>query len=772
MPGSDNETCVVGVDFGTLSGRALVVRALDGEELGSAVHEYANGVIDTVLPRSGERLPPSWALQDPSDWIEVMRNAVPAAVRAAGIDPANVAGIATDFTASTPLPVLSDGTPLCWVEELALRPHAYPKLWRHHAAQEQADRITALAEARREPWLARYGGRISSEWEFAKALQLLEEEPELYAAAERWIEAADWIVWQLCGTETRNACTAGYKGIFQDGRYPSEEYLRALNEGFAGFVAEKLEHPLSPLGGRAGGLTEQAAGWTGLREGIAVAVGNVDAHVTAPAARAIEPGHMLAVMGTSTCHVMNGERLAEVPGMCGVVDGGITPGLFGYEAGQSGVGDIFGWFVEQQVPPGYHAEAKKRGVSVHRHLSELASGQDVGQHGLIALDWHSGNRSVLVDHELSGVLVGATLGTRPEDIYRALIEATAFGTRKIIDGFESCDVPVEEFTVAGGLLKNPLVMQIYADVLRRPLHVIESDEGPALGSAMHAAVAAGIHADIEAASAAMGKVRRDAYLPNDANADAYDLLYEHYTELHDFFGGGSMMHALRRPRRSKRTSNDAIAALRREVCDLHAELPKHGLVVWTSGNLSARVPGEELMVIKASGVDFAAMTPETIVVCDLYGTVVDGRFTPSSDAATHGYIYRQLPEVGAIAHTHSAYATAFAATGEPIPCVLTAMADEFGGEIPIGPFARIGDEEVGRGVVETLMGHRSPAVLMQSHGVFTVGATPRDAIKAAVMCEDVARTVHLARALGEPLLIGDDDVDALYDRYQNIYGQR
>jgi L-ribulokinase len=770
--GSDNGPYVVGVDFGTLSGRALVVRASDGEELGSAVHEYAHGVIDGALPRSGEKLAPSWALQDPGDWLEVLRNAVPAAVRASDVDPADVAGIATAFTASTPLPVLADGTPLCCLEEFELRPHAYPKLWRHHAAQEQADRITALAVARREPWLARYGGRISSEWEFAKALQVLEEDPEIYAATERWIEAADWIVWQLCGDETRNACTAGYKGIFQDGRYPSEDYLRALDEAFAGFVAEKLEHPLAQLGARAGGLTGQAARWTGLSEGTAVAVGNVDAHVTAPAARAIEPGHMLAVMGTSICHVMNGDRLTEVPGMCGVVDGGITPGLFGYEAGQSGVGDIFGWFVEQQVPPGYYAEAERRGISVHRHLSELASTQDVGRHGLIALDWHSGNRSVLVDHELSGVLVGATLATRPEDIYRALIEATAFGTRKIIDTFERHDVPVQEFTVAGGLLKNPLVMQIYADVLRRPLHMIESEEGPALGAAMHAAVAAGLHPDIKAAATAMGRARRDAYTPDEENADAYDQLYLHYSELHDYFGRGAMMHELRRPGHATRRSSDVIAELRRLVCRLHAELPKHGLVAWTSGNLSARVPGQDLMVIKASGVDFDTMTPETVVVCDLFGALVEGSMSPSSDAATHGYIYRHMPEVGAVAHTHSAYATAFAATGEPIPCVLTAMADEFGGEIPIGPFARIGDEEIGRGIVETLAGHRSPAVLMQSHGVFTLGATPRDAIKAAVMCEDVARTAHLARTLGDPVPLRTDDIDALYDRYQNVYGQR
>jgi L-ribulokinase len=544
--------CVIGVDYGTLSGRAVVVSVEDGAELGSAVHDYAHGVIERELPASGARLPAQWALQDPDDYVDVLREAVPAAVAAAGIAPEQVIGIATDFTASTPLPVLADGTPLCRLDDLRERPHAYPKLWKHHAAGGQAERINAVARERGEPWLARYGGLISSEWEFAKGLQILEEDPEVYERMERFVEGADWIVWQLCGRETRNTCTAGYKGIFQDGGYPSEEYLRALDERFGDFVSKKIAGPLADLGARAGDLTAEAAGWTGLREGIAVAVGNVDAHVTAPAARAIEAGQMLAVMGTSTCHIMNGEELAEVPGMCGVVRGGVTPGLWGYEAGQSGVGDIFAWFAENAVPPRYHEEARARGLDLHGHLSALAGEQEVGAHGLIALDWNNGNRSVLVDHELSGLILGLTLGTRAEDIYRALIEATAFGTRKIIETFEASGLPVRELIVAGGLLKNPVIMQIYADVTRRSLHLIDSEQGPALGSAMHAAVAAGAHPDIYAAAAAMGKVRRDVYAPDEARAGAYDALYEHYTALHDHFGrgGDDVMHALRhiRPR--------------------------------------------------------------------------------------------------------------------------------------------------------------------------------------------------------------------------------
>src|SRR5690606_34723454 len=381
-PMSEDERYVVGVDFGTLSGRAVLVRVADGAEVADAVHEYDHGVIDETLPAGG-RLDPDWALQAPGDWLDVLRVAVPKALAAADVPPSRVIGIGTDFTACTVLPATADGTPLS--DLYPDRPHAWPKLWKHHAGQPQADRINALAAERGEPWLRRYGGKISSEWEFAKGLQLLEQDPELYRLADRWIEAADWIIWRLpgrearnirtagsqglyqggrypprarladrwieaadwiiwrlTGRESRNICTAGYKGIYQDGRYPSREFLAALHPDFADFTA-KLGHDLSPLGGLAGTLTAEAAAWTGLPEGIAVAVGNVDAHVTAAAADAVRPGQMVAIMGTSTCHVMSSDRLAEVPGMCGVVADGIVPGLWGYEAGQSGVGDIFAW---------------------------------------------------------------------------------------------------------------------------------------------------------------------------------------------------------------------------------------------------------------------------------------------------------------------------------------------------------------------------------------------------------------------------------------------
>jgi len=542
------EKYTLGIDFGTLSGRVLVVRVGDGHELASAEHVYRHGVVTDVLPGTEEvRLPSQWALQVPADYIDVLRTAVPAAVAAANIDPADVIGIGTDFTACTMVPVRYDGVPLCEFAEFAERPHAYAKLWRHHSAQPQADRINAVAAQRGEWWLPRYGGLISSEWEFAKALEILQDDPEVYQAMDRWVEAADWIVWQLCGSYVRNACSAGYKGIRQNGQYPSPEFLAAVHPGFADFVTEKLDQPIGQLGERAGVLSAWAAELTGLPLGIPVAVGNVDAHVTVAAADALESGQLVAIMGTSTCHVMNSDVLRDVPGMCGVVDGGILDGSWGYEAGQSGVGDIFAWFVDNCVPESYHIAARSQGVSLHEHLTELASRQRVGEHGLVALDWHSGNRSVLVDHELSGVMVGQTLETTCVDMYRALLEATAFGTRMIVETFVESGVPVTELVVAGGLLKNRLLMQIYADVIGLPLSTVPSAQAPALGAEIHAATAAGAFSDVRTAAKQMGSRIANAYNPIPENAVVYDELYREYVAAYEWFGrGNDMMRRLRR----------------------------------------------------------------------------------------------------------------------------------------------------------------------------------------------------------------------------------
>lgn len=547
---------VVGVDFGTLSARAVVVSVGDGSELGTGTCAYPHGVLDRQLPVGDVRLPPDWALQIPADYREALGVAVRLALADAAADPQDVIGIGTDFTSSTMVPSTSDGTPLNEMPGFDSEPHAYAKLWRHHAAQDQADRITELARTRQEAWLARYGGRVSSEWQLPKGLQLLEEAPQVYAAMDRYVEAADWIVWQLCGRYVRNACSAGYKGLHQDGVGPSPEFLAALDPGLAGFVTEKVDRSdgrgLGRAGERAGPLSPSGAALTGLPVGIAVAVGNVDAHVGVVAANATGPGRMVAVLGTSTCLLISSESPHEVPGMCGVVTDGLVPGLWGYEAGQSGVGDLFDWFVAGSVPASYAELATQRGLDLHELLTELAALQAVGEHGLLALDWHSGNRSVLVDHELSGLLVGQSLATRPEDAYRALIEATAFGARRIIEAFEEAGIPVDELTVTGGLVKNPLLLQVYADVTGLPLSMIASSQAPALGSAILAAVAAGAHPDVRTAASAMGCAATTTHRPIPANVAAYDELYREYLVLHDHFGTGAndVMHRLKAIRRA------------------------------------------------------------------------------------------------------------------------------------------------------------------------------------------------------------------------------
>ena len=546
----------VGIDFGTESGRAVLVDCADGHELGTAVYTYRNGVIDERLPDpDGDvRLAADWALQDPEDYVRTFQEAVPALLADTGTDPADVIGIGIDFTACTMLPTLADGTPLCTVDGLRRNPHAWVKLWKHHAAQPEADRVNAVAAERGDPWLRRYGGKISSEWFFPKALQILDEAPEVYERADRLIEAADWVVWQLTGVESRNSCTAGYKAIWskRDG-FPSPEYFAALDPRFEHVVDEKLSREVVSIGERAGGLTEQAAAWTGLRPGTPVAVANVDAHVSAPAVTVTEPGTLVAIMGTSICHILLGDELADVDGMCGVVEDGVVPGLFGYEAGQSAVGDIFAWFAEHAVPPAYHETARRTGTSVHDVLEREAAALRPGESGLLALDWWNGNRSVLVDADLRGLLVGMTLQTTAPEIYRALIEATAFGTRVIVEAFASAGVRVDGIVACGGLPeRNRLLMQIFADVTGRELAVAASTQAPALGSAMFGAVAAGAAAggydSIVEASRHMAQLGEAHYRPSAEHRSVYDELSREYVRLHDLFGrgGDDVMRNLKR----------------------------------------------------------------------------------------------------------------------------------------------------------------------------------------------------------------------------------
>ena len=533
----------IGVDFGTLSGRAVLVDIVSGEEVAVAVHEYTHGVMDERLP-DGAPLGVDWALQHPQDYLDVFRITIPQVLKMASVSPDQIAGVGIDFTACTMLPVTVDGTPLCFLDEFRKRPNAWIKLWKHHAAQDEANKLNAIAEKRGEKFLRHYGGKISSEWLIPKIWQTVNEDPEVYDKAARFLEAADWVIWQLTGVETRNTCTAGYKAIWHkhDG-YPSKDFFRALHPKMENLVDEKLSRHLLPVGTKAGGLTAAAAKLTGLKEGTAVAVANVDAHVSIPAVGITSSGKMLAIIGTSTCHMLLGDIEKEVPGMCGVVEDGIIEGFFGYEAGQSCVGDHFQWFVENCTPADYMAEADRRSIDMHALLTEKASALKPGESGLVALDWWNGNRSVLVDVDLTGMILGMTLTTKPEEIYRALIEATAYGTKMIIDTFEENGVPVNEFYAAGGIAeKNPFVMQIYADVINREIKISGSPQAPALGSAMFGAVAAGKAAGgydtIQDAAAVMAKVKDNTYKPIPGNVAAYKKLYAEYKILHDYFGRG------------------------------------------------------------------------------------------------------------------------------------------------------------------------------------------------------------------------------------------
>ncbi len=549
---SNEETYVVGIDFGTLSGRAAVVSVADGHELGHGVKEYTHQVMDRSLTAGDDQLlPPDFALQVPADYIEVLRTAVPEAISSSGVDPSQIVGVGIDFTSATVVATKADGTPLCELPEFKDHPHAYVKLWKHHGAQDQADRIVALAEERNEDWLARYGGILSSEMLMPKVLETLEKDPEVYKAADRFFNALDWITFRMTDNEVYAAGDSGYKRNYQDGKYPSREYLEALNPGFGGVFSEKMPGEVLPLGSEAGKLTAEAAEWMGLCEGISVAVGNIDAHVTAAAVQAVEAGQMTAIMGTSSCHIVLGTELKEVPGMFGVVDGGIVDGLWAFECGQTAVGDIFAWFVNNCVDQRFRDQADEAGVSIHDWLTRLAADQEIGEHGLVALDWHNGNRSILSDSNLSGLILGQTLTTRPQDTYRALLEATAFGARTIVETFANNGIEINEIVAAGGLIKNKFLMQMYADVCQLPISVGQTTQPGALGSAVFAAVAAGVHPDVKAASMAMGSKEANAYLPRPEASEQYDRLFAEYSKLHDYFGRGEneVMHTLKEIRR-------------------------------------------------------------------------------------------------------------------------------------------------------------------------------------------------------------------------------
>jgi L-ribulokinase len=424
-------------------------------------------------------------------------------------------------------------------------------LWKHHGAEPEAERVTQVAADRREPWLPRYGGRISSEWLLPKALEIAEHAPRVYDAAGRIAEGADWIVWQLTGALARNACAAGYKGTWHKREgYPSRDYLRSLRAGFENLYEEKIAGPVMAPGTAVGTLTPEWAGRLGLRPETAVAAPIIDAHAAVLGGGVGTPGTFVMMMGTSTCQLLLAERERPVEGMAGVVEDGIVPGYFAYESGQAAVGDLFAWFAHHSVPSSYHDAAHKEKLSVQELLTAKAQGLGPGASGILALDWWNGNRSTLGRSDVSGLLVGATLSTRPEEIFHALIEATAFGTRAIVESFTDQGLPIEAIVAGGGLTRNETLMQIYADVTGREISVAGAPQASALGAAMLGAVAAGSGTLTEVVERMAPRPSR-VYQPDADRRRQYDVLYQQYERLYDYFGRGDndVMALLRAQRR-------------------------------------------------------------------------------------------------------------------------------------------------------------------------------------------------------------------------------
>ncbi|MBQ8140133.1 MAG: ribulokinase [Clostridia bacterium] len=534
-----NKKYVVGVDFGTLSGRAVVVDVANGDELSESVYEYPHAVMDRELP-CGVKLDDNFALQHPADYIETLSKIIPDAVSKAGLKKEDICGLGIDFTACTLIPTYEDGTPLCFDEKFKCNPHAYVKLWKHHAAQPEADAINKIAAERGEDWLAVYGGKVSSEWALPKIWQTLDEAPEVYEAADRFTEAADWLSFMLTGVETHAAVFAGYKALWNaESGYPSGDFCASLDERMRNIVGTKLSEKVLPVNEIAGLINEKGAEITGLAVGTPLALPMIDAHAALPALNITADGELVIIMGTSSCHIINSKKEIKVPGICGYVKDGVVPGYYTYEAGQACVGDGFDRFVKKCVPESYTAEAKQRDISIHKLLREKAEKLAPGESGLLCLDWFNGNRSVLVDADLSGMILGLTLNTMPEEIYRALIEATAYGTRMIIDTFEQSGIEIKSICACGGIArKDAMMMQIYADVTGREIRIAGTTQAGALGSAIYASVAGGAYGTITEAAENISKPDHSVYHPNLENKKIYDKLYAEYALLHDYFGRG------------------------------------------------------------------------------------------------------------------------------------------------------------------------------------------------------------------------------------------
>ena len=533
----------IGLDYGTLSVRALMINIQNGEEIAVSVYEYPNGVMEESL-LTGESLPVGFALHHPQDYLDGLTFVIRGVMEQSGVCPEDVVGIGIDCTAATVLPTTKDGIPLCMLDAFKTEPHAYIKLWKHHGAEAEANEMDRVIAERGEDWISLYGGKVSSEWAIPKILETLRHAPAVYEKADRFIEAMDWLVWRLTGEETRAITGYGYKAFYNHRNgHPSNDFFKALDPRMDGFWEKKMEAPIKKLGETAGYVTKEMADRLGLCEGTPVGTAMIDAHSCVIGSGLTGPREMVIIVGTSYCHHVMAEHELEVYGIGGMVKDGLLPGYFAYEAGQSGGGDIFDWLVKNCIPERYEVEAREKGISIHQLLCEKLEGYEVGSSGLIALDWFNGVRSPLADFNLNGLLLGMNLQTKPEELYMALIEATGFGTRLIVEECEKAGVPIDSLLLSGGIpLKNPMLVQTYADILNREISVGKTAQAGATGAAILGVAAApkevtGYNNVVEIIET-LGKKGDKVYYPNPERHQAYTKLYQEYLTLFEYFGTG------------------------------------------------------------------------------------------------------------------------------------------------------------------------------------------------------------------------------------------
>ena len=534
----------IGVDYGSLSGRGVLVDTADGRIAAEAVMSYPHGAMNNCLP-DGTPLPAEWVVQHPADFRQVLHVVVPELLKQSGVSPEQVVGIGIDFTSATVVALDEQLRPLCEQPEYASVPHAWPKMWKHHAAAAQAKRLTQVAKEQGRPYPERHGGSIPSESMIPKVVQTLQEAPEVYDKIACFMEAGDYLTSWLVGGPVRSLSMAAARALWlEDSGYPDNDFLCAVDPGLKDMPKQKLADRFPNCvsgypGQKVGVICQEAAQELGIPAGIAVSAPQMDAYAAFPGIGIAEPGIMMLVMGTSTAILMMGEK-KNVEGITACVPDIVLPGHYGYGSGQSSVGDCFQWCIENCVPEAYAQEAKRLGISLHQYLSQLAAPLKPGQTGLIALDWLNGNKSCLANSKLSGMILGLNMKTKPEHIYRALQEATAFGCRVIVEAYEKSGVPVKEIVACGGIAgKNPVLVQMYTDILGKPLRLSRCTQGPALGSAIYAAAAAGEqtgYEDIYAAIRGMSYDDSVLYIPNLENQRAYEELYQWYVQLHDYFG--------------------------------------------------------------------------------------------------------------------------------------------------------------------------------------------------------------------------------------------